>query len=219
MSFSGSPKALHGVQIDLLRVLFRELLGPGFRRRGFCAGQNDVDADAVLAPFLCRDLRHASNGLLVGAIGQLARDAEHACRGGEVDDPTLMLSLHVGECGLHIVERADHAALPGLEHVFVGGVFYRSRGNDGLRIVDDNIDGAVFFGGGLYDLIHPGPVSGVAGHGKTLAAQRLDLGDGLLDRLEAATGRNDLNPSAGKAESDPLADALSGTGHNSNFFI
>lgn len=130
-----------------------------------------------------------------------------------------MLSLHVGKCGLHIVECADHAALPGLEHIFVGGIFYRSRGNNGLRIVDDNIDGAVFFGGGLYDLIHPGPVSGVAGHGKALAAQRFDLGDGLLNRLQAATGRNDLNPSAGKAEGDSLADALPGAGHNSNFFI
>ena len=130
-----------------------------------------------------------------------------------------MLLLHVREGGLHIVEGADHAGLPGLEHVVVLGVLDGLGGNDGLAVVDDDVDGAVGLDGLRNDLEDALAVGGVAGHGKALAAELADLGDGGLNGLQATAGGDDLDAALGQAQGNALADALAGTGDDGDLLV
>ena len=68
---------------------------------------------------------------------------EHAGGGGEVDDATLVLLLHVGEGGLRHAEEPIAPDSPGFEHVVVFGVLDGLGGDDGLAVVDNHVDGAV----------------------------------------------------------------------------
>lgn len=208
----GVAEAFHWVEVDLLGVLLRELLGPRLGGGGLGAGQHDVHANAVLAPLFGSNLGQTAQGFLVGAVGELAGDAEHAGGRSEVDDAALVLLLHVGEGGLHIVEGADNAGLPSLEHVLVLGVLDGLGGHNCLPVVDDDVDGAEGVDGLLDNLEDALAVGGVAGHGEALAAELADLGDGGLDGLEATAGGDDLDAALGEAQRDALADALSGAG-------
>lgn len=153
MSSSGSPKRCMGLSMTCFWYSSGNFSAHALAAGDSAPGQDHVDADAVLAPLLGGDLGQAAQGLLVGAVGELTRDAEHAGGGGEVDDAALVLLLHVGEGGLHVVERADGAGLPGGEHVLVGGVLDRGGGHDGLAVVDDDVDGAEGVHRGLDDLL------------------------------------------------------------------
>ena len=130
-----------------------------------------------------------------------------------------MLLLHVGEGGLHIVEGADHTGLPGFEHVVVFGVLDGLGGDDGLAVVDDDVDGAVGLDGLRNDLEDALAVGGVAGHGKALTAELTDLGDGGLNGLEATAGGDDLDAALGQAQGNALADTLAGTGDDGDLLV
>ena len=115
--------------------------------------------------------------------------------------------------------REPIAGLPGFEHVIVLGVLDRLGGDDGLAVVDDDVDGAVGLDGLRNDLEDALAVGGVAGHGKALAAELTDLGDGGLDGLQATAGGDDLDAAFGQAQGNALADALTGTGDDGDLLV
>ena len=99
------------------------------------------------------------------------------------------------------------------------GVLDGLGGDDGLAVVDDDVDGAVGLDGLRNDLEDALAVGGVAGHGKALAAELTDLGDGGLNGLQATAGGDDLDAALGQAQGDALADALTGTGDDGDLLV
>ena len=212
-------EALHWVEVDLFFVFFREFLRPFFGCRGFCTWKYDIHTDAVLAPFFCGNFGKTAKGFFVGAVSELSGNPEHTGCGCKVNDASFVLFFHVWECSLHIVEGADDTTLPCFEHAFVGGVFYRCGWHDGLAVVDNDVDGAKGVHGFLNNSCDASRVTGVTGERQTIATQFFDFLDGLLDWVLATAGGNDFYATFCQAKRDALANALAGTGYNSNFFV
>ena len=96
----------------------------------------------------------------------------------KVNDAPFVLFLHVWECRLHVVQGADYTALPCFEHAIVGGIFYRCGWNNGLTVVDNDVNGAKSIHGFLHNGSYTSRIAGVTGKRQAVAPQFLD---GLLN--------------------------------------
>ena len=130
-----------------------------------------------------------------------------------------MLFFHIRKGCLHIVKRTDNTTLPGFKHIVIRSFFNRSRWNNGLGVVNNNINSTIFFNGSLNNFIYTFSVCRVASHSKTFPTSFFNLCDCLVNRIWAAACCYNLNTSFSKAKGNSFSDALASSRNDSNFFI
>ena len=137
------------IRLERLGICLLEVL----QLRRPCQRADNVDVDAVLAPFGGGNAGQAANAFLCRGIRALPVVAKQTRAGGKVDDSTLRF-LQIGVARLHIIECGVQTGIQCEIELLGGMVSQRNAGCGSLRVVNQHVDAAEGVNRLFDDIVH-----------------------------------------------------------------
>ena len=183
-------------------------------------GEIDRHADIVLGEFA----RHAERQGIDGALGRrvMRRGVGSAAfdrHAGDIDDHAAAVLEHMGDNGLHGVERALEIQVERALQQIVGDVEeFRARQRGAGRI-EQKIDAAEAVDGEVHHVVDGGALGDVDSERQRLAADLVDLLGGLFDAFFVDVGAHHIGALAGENQRGRPSDAAGGAGDDDGLAV